>query len=552
MGHVNGHILTSFFLDRDKYPAARYSKIFEKGVTIRMKSWNPRKGAYTPIPYDNIIPASSGEKTKESFGAFQNWEYSEKMIQQVSSRTNNVISSKGQPNFDDITSWVEHLPEPHTMSEVTGKRQEPLKSTGIELEETFVPHNGTEMYTSIGSLPKATSNVGAVLEAPRAELILEGNDSNTEETLSDPKSQTVSIKQETNSALYKHNTQNQADTAPSNRETRVHTENANSFSLLDTPSEPLVNDLHGDLSDPFLSLYMGAKPSFMARNSSTSVRNNHTDTMASDAQLPPTIADDEDLIDLKVVADVKETRKFHNTMLQKAGSRPKGANSMSKKRMDKGAPSTSNLKSPSKLPSNPSVQQDLDPELLSGINRALVEVLTPLRICPGKLSLKAVIGRFCFTRVNKAHVQLPPPNAPIQPQEPAKLKKALDLHHIGSKALLFTQILTADGGDMNYITQIKEPDGTRMWTPDSSSRRSVYEFPCRAQTEDGRPFGFVLEVDSTDFSYGVHCIDEKPHLLFVHCMKRSWDFQLEVSATQKLERVCEKFSKDLVESLRVM
>lgn len=186
------------------------------------------------------------------------------------------------------------------------------------------------------------------------------------------------------------------------------------------------------------------------------------------------------------------------------------------------------------------------------MTKSLAKVLKPLRIFPGKLSLKAQIGRFCFTKVNKRLIQLPNPGAPIQRQEPPSLKKLLDLHHVGPKGLWFTRMLTTHGGDANHIAWLKESDGTRMWSPDVNGRRSVYVFPCAARGADDQVlFCFTLEVDTTDFSHRILHIDEKPHRLFVHCVKRSWDFQLELSTTQDLENSCESFARDLVDSLCV-
>ncbi|KAK7757727.1 hypothetical protein SLS62_000105 [Diatrype stigma] len=602
LNHVNTYILPSFFLDRDIHESTDYARMFARGATIRISFQSLKKGTSTPAAQSDIIPATSGQRTNESFRGFQDWKYCGRARECIPKRDSSTPTSQEQPNFDIISSWVNRLPESQTTPEFVGDQQ-PAQEPGRDTEHVSVSHTGSEGHDPPDSLSTTAANVDNVPETSTAEVTSETKDLEIQEEFAEehqeepeehqeepqeepqeehpeehPEEHQMPVRAELvgrtptsdkSDDLTGDRTQDQANDTLSDQKSRDDSEN-HSLSMSRASSLDLpANNLDIGLEDPFRSLWLGVRPTFTAGNrlaGNLFMRTAREGSAATESQTPSSASNGLDLIDLEEPTYEKNSRQYHNTMLQKAGSRPGKANDRPKSpNVPRATASRSNLTQakPRKAlaqskpqestgPTKPSNKKDLDPELLSDLTESLAKVLKPLKIFPGKLSLKAQIGRFCFTKVNKDLIQLPNPGAPVQNQDPYSLKRLLDLHHVGPKGLWFTRMLTTHGGDANHIAWLKESDGTRMWSPDPTGRRSVYQFPCAARGADDQVlFCFTLEVDSSDFSYRILHIDEKPHRLFVHCLKRSWDFQLELSTTQDLEKTCESFARDLVDSLCV-
>ncbi|RYP25655.1 hypothetical protein DL767_008295 [Monosporascus sp. MG133] len=645
-GQVDNPLMASFFLDRDR-PLLRYSKLLERGVIIRMSPWDHQKKAYVSIPQRNIIPASTGETASYPFTAFQKWVYRGKtkpesralvraqphaVTEEAASQENSDDGRiRNETNLRDVSSWVERLPEPQSMSQVNPNQQllecldEPsdipdlrigpetdnektpkitrpgrpgnestvsagnnpdattsekagetligaleskasenglsefdtLKSQGSirELENAFMIGNENGAQTLSGSPPTAIAKSNGTSElVPAASSTHELDDSTPQETLVDLGPQascTVPPKDKDLTSDKPHGPQG----------------NAHASGRTVPLSQSVMRKTGGGSEDPFLSLYLGARPSLRTGNRSPG--NMHAGVTAVGKRVSPPVVNNELLIDLAIAEDEKESREFHNTMRQKASSRAQGVTDKFTKPSTPGPavsqggpsdpkprdPSTPKNRRPSHCAEMSGGRQDPDPQLLTDINEKLVRVLEPLRVWRGRLSLRVDIGRFCLMKIGPAHVQLPGPNATVQRHEPFTLKQALDTHHIRPKSLLFTRILSTEGGDANFIAHLKEAEGpaegARMWRPDIHGRRVVYEIPCRARTANGETFSFIIEVDGDDFSYNVRQVDHNPIQLFVHCVKRSWDFQLTLSATPNTDKIRDTFAKDVVDSLRV-
>lgn len=553
---MNSYILPSFFLDRIRHKSSDYSKLFSKGATIRISSRSLQPGTYTLAPQNRIIPATSGKNTEEPFKAFQSMEYRGKALQRTIPETDSSTPIfLGQPDFPDITSWVDHLPNSQPMAKVNAYQQSADES-GRDTDARNIPvsHDKTDVHGPNGNQPTATANINGVLGTLADKATPEMEGFGTDERLLELESQMVALTQETSDTQSTDIHQDSTINAQSGQELRDSSE----ISELSSDPAPLpklgLNKPVDCSEDPFLGLYLGVRSTFAPKKSL--VQYSHVNPATIDMPSSSSTINDECLINLEEPTFQGENREFHNTMFQQAGFKATAVKRRSTRSVTtstavgRGNPTTANLPESSKLP-KVSTKKYLDPELLSNMNRALTEVLDPLRMCTGILSVKAQIGRFCLTRINQKLIPSNP-DSDVRYQEPSKLKKRLDLNSIHPKALWFTEILTTHGGDANYISELKEPDGTRMWSHDSNGRHSIYEFLCEATTIDGHIFYLILKVDTTDFSHHIRLVDQRQDLLFVHCVKRSWDFQLEVSKTHNLDKGYENFAKDLVNSLCVM
>ncbi|KAI1776643.1 hypothetical protein F4818DRAFT_355374 [Hypoxylon cercidicola] len=189
------------------------------------------------------------------------------------------------------------------------------------------------------------------------------------------------------------------------------------------------------------------------------------------------------------------------------------------------------------------------PMFVHAISQKLVSMLSGLEMFTGDLSLKVNLGRLCLTEINDRVVwyegsKLQRHAKPIQ-----GLKNTLDECHVDPRDVMFTNILTAKGADANYISLMADGSGKRIWS--GYKRRTVYEIACCATTNEGY-FRFVIEVDGNDFSYQPRYLSGQACSLFVHCPKRSWDFEITLSKSPRLGKDYEAFAQDLVDHMRVV
>ncbi|KAI1137770.1 hypothetical protein F5Y05DRAFT_419237 [Hypoxylon sp. FL0543] len=191
-----------------------------------------------------------------------------------------------------------------------------------------------------------------------------------------------------------------------------------------------------------------------------------------------------------------------------------------------------------------------DRPFLQAMNQALVQMLSSLEIFRGRVTLKAELGRLCLTKINREHVHIGERDVRGPVKSLQDMKQLLDEQHVSPRDVIFTNILTAEGADANYIAHLPESSRMRTWLP--HTRRTVYEIAFCAMTEQNKPYRFVVEVDGGDFTYQIREFQKNSSCLFVHCPKRAWDFQVTLSKGPNLGSIYGHFARDLVDSMRVM
>jgi hypothetical protein len=502
-----------------------YSVLFEKGVTIRIVTYDPERQTYVRLNSPVVRPAATGPDAHKSFEPFDNWEYSEKWpaIDRDSQHASNIqasIDNYGTCNrrntllleamHSRVDSWVASLPPPKVLSHTQlCKVSEPGcsgSSAGFSAETFQEPLNNTHTTVVTSSLPPSSKT-----------------DENT--------------------------AQRDSKFFPGQLST-------SSRSLLRTPREQV-----GDpQEDPFQALWKQARSAFGLTC--------HPDSTPH-SQFAPAC---------RPIAFVLEDDGQQATMrepdgeLQTSTSDPHSCTSLpnahqtvklrglEKRSRGWGCHSTSNTQSTALARScqqTCSVEPHLlNPERAKGdlqdsISEKLVALLEPLRIFTGDVSLRAEIGRFCFTSIHADHVQPPDISLPAKQHDPVQLRNLLNKSHHNSAAVWFTPILTTRGGDADYITRVKNSSGERIWASTPTKRRVIYELSCRAQVSDGSLTDFIIDVDATTFEYNIRQVDNARRCVFVHCIQRSWDFQIVVSSTPTLTSSYDEYAKELVKSLRV-
>ncbi|KAI1386735.1 uncharacterized protein F4822DRAFT_445008 [Hypoxylon trugodes] len=202
------------------------------------------------------------------------------------------------------------------------------------------------------------------------------------------------------------------------------------------------------------------------------------------------------------------------------------------------------------IPNETPVNEDPDPKLVQSISQKLARMMSCLELFQGKVTLKASLGRLCLTTINSDHVYVPGQASQGKAKSLRDIKDALDKHHINPQDTIFTNILTAEGGDANHIALMQDGFGERLWL--SASRHTTYELACIVVTEDREQLTFFVEVDGNDFTYQLNEVTSNSSCsMSVHCPKRPWDFQVTLSKSRDLKEVCGDFAKDLVDNMRI-
>ncbi|KAI0106226.1 hypothetical protein GGR51DRAFT_571531 [Nemania sp. FL0031] len=218
-----------------------------------------------------------------------------------------------------------------------------------------------------------------------------------------------------------------------------------------------------------------------------------------------------------------DCRSFHITMNQKAGSR-----------------------------AVPSIFPDINPDMMTFMNKSLGRLLAPLRMWPGFIDLRLDIGRFCFLNVKKSHIQRPGEDDDEKHYKLDRIQNELNKKHSENDKLYFTRVLTNLGADANYIAHMTKEDGRPMWHRPANGRSSIYEFTCRSKTVNGLDIDFTVDINTESFTSRVKQFKPEQNCFAVYCTKRAWDFQIVLSVSQDLNDICGRFVNDLVHSLRVM
>ncbi|KAI1306951.1 hypothetical protein F5Y03DRAFT_405849 [Xylaria venustula] len=218
-----------------------------------------------------------------------------------------------------------------------------------------------------------------------------------------------------------------------------------------------------------------------------------------------------------------DTRSFHKTMNQKAGSRKGQKN----------------------------IFPDFDPNMLISINKLLADLMGPLRMWSGVVDLRIEFGRFYFLNVKESRIQEPGDDDDEKHYSLSRIRAEINKRHKSNEKLFFTRVLSSLGADANHIAQMSDDNGNPMWKRPINGRSSAFEFICR-RTLHGTEINFIVEIDTAKFSQTVKQFKPDQNCFMVHCTKRVWDFRLVLSVSHDLDDIYHRFAEDLASSLRVM
>ncbi|KAI0152151.1 hypothetical protein F4776DRAFT_669940 [Hypoxylon sp. NC0597] len=578
VAHGAKTILKTFFLDRAKYTLAKefsaYGRIFEKGVFVTLLSDRSRRPTLVTV---DLRPAISSDDRNGCFKAFSPaWSYRAKH-EFCDLNSADAIPAGSSNQFDPnkhITSWITRLPRPEIMLAHGGKNRAPLLELGTHIKPSQEPTTGRNPVNTARKQPPEFQNypvVNRTGQAPTRSSWEVVDPHQAQEGLSEQQEQTLpqnnrSTKKRGRGKRTGRHRRGGGRQAPQRPPYTQRTSPQGRTRTLDS-----ISNTHNHESRPtgyipphLRSIHRPGQIREATESSEDNLNASDTSPAELDANEPDFQQKSREL-EARIDEVVEETKTLQ---LQDEGAQPIQPRStladpfdgvwdrLQAQRTTMGQqaslkPNRGHVQAPDLTSNGEIVDLGSDSALMRAMSQKLIRIMSSLEVFKGRVTLKVEFGRLCFTTINRNYVHVQGTSVARSPAMPLReMKEALDKHHASPRDVMFTNILTAEGGDANYISFMQDSSGKRMWLP--GTRRTVYEVICCAFTNEKKSFRFVVEIDGGDFTYQIRQLQSNPCSLFVHCPKRAWDFKVTVSKTPNLDEICGGFAKELVDSMRVM
>jgi hypothetical protein len=251
------------------------------------------------------------------------------------------------------------------------------------------------------------------------------------------------------------------------------------------------------------------------------------------------------------------TRKFHNTMNQKAPN-PNNKASKSNPKGLKSNPYASRLELPnphrpqprrqaaSEVPQYQAPINAVDPlpEFLQEINTSFDEMMKGVRGFQGQVVVQAEFGRFILKRIDERYLSL---RSRESSEDPETIQNVLQK----GPFIFFTNIVTTIPAEIHYLIDMKDAAGTEMWEKKPARWTVSYEFLCR-DTQSLTDYGyapFMVEIDAETFVTQIK--KRRPFgSINVHGTKRHWDFRIAAFGLESNEATEEAYG-DFATALRL-
>jgi hypothetical protein len=217
---------------------------------------------------------------------------------------------------------------------------------------------------------------------------------------------------------------------------------------------------------------------------------------------------------LQAVSEV-ETRTFRKTMSRKAPKRSPFAGRLPLSDPPRPRQGAKEVKAPINTPAEPL------PEFRSDLAISFEKMMDGIRGFRGQVIVQAEFGRILLRRLPKKIVSTKEADHSLEPEH---LRTLLPRTLNGPKGpmVFFTNVLTSVPAEMDFLVDMKDRDGQAMWVGKRASWTVMYEFLV-TDMKTARPF--TIEMDAESFVTQMK-IRHGLGGIYVHGIKRHWDFQL--------------------------
>lgn len=193
-------------------------------------------------------------------------------------------------------------------------------------------------------------------------------------------------------------------------------------------------------------------------------------------------------------------------------------------------------------------------ELSREIHTAVRQLVKKGPYMRGKLSLRLELGRIVIVGMDYSGLSFNLPGFRSNGWRKSRLLK--NFHHAGNKQRqLFTQMLTQDGSDIDFLTKTTDAEQRKPMWKDEATESKTYSFLCYDQGRQNERFliDLVHEQDGPGFSYTLHTNRDSKAPVWIHGVLRNWDARIVMSHadTFALEEKYGAFAKVLIRGMKV-
>lgn len=195
---------------------------------------------------------------------------------------------------------------------------------------------------------------------------------------------------------------------------------------------------------------------------------------------------------------------------------------------------------------------DLLPSFILQINSELSDLIAPLRGHRGDIKVRVEFGRIILKDIPRKAIAKPGSNKSYGVEELLQILEPID----SAIETYFTSILTSVPSDIQFIMEMKNHSGQRIWNTESkyATSRVMYEFICHRQNALSY-LPTSLEVNAN--SVGCHCrLRQKREYgqIYVHGTKRQWDLRIAADGYEmekNIDPIYKRLGNEITDSLYV-
>jgi hypothetical protein len=194
-------------------------------------------------------------------------------------------------------------------------------------------------------------------------------------------------------------------------------------------------------------------------------------------------------------------------------------------------------------------------ELSREIHAAVGQLVKKGPYMRGKVSLRLELGRIVIVGMDYSGLSFNLPGFRSNGWRKSRLLK--NFHHAGNKQrLLFSQMLTQDGSDIEFLTKTTDAEHRKPIWRGEAMESNTYSFLCRDETNENFDHFFIDVVHKPDdlgFKYTLRCKENDKAPVWIHGVLRNWDariamYHADTSAAEGRHRA---FATELVSHMRI-
>lgn len=187
--------------------------------------------------------------------------------------------------------------------------------------------------------------------------------------------------------------------------------------------------------------------------------------------------------------------------------------------------------------------EKLAQDFLDGVEQAIISAFQGICAYTGHVRVEVELGRIYLNGIHTDELGNDNRLCNMPVPEMADFLTNLKV----SKEANFTKILSTSAGDLQYVIDLKDQQGERLFQPMVTKWHVVYEMLFREKKGEV----IVVEIDAENSSSMVKKLDRLLGVIFVHCPSRNWDAIVSASGSE-MTKGYDDFVEAIVSSLSIL